>query len=342
MSKLSQIAWDDTVLPFQLDRSDIRGRVARLDGVLDTVLSQHDYPRAVEMLVAEAALLTALIGQTVKLRWKLSLQIRGNGPIRIIATDYYAPEKEGAPARIRAWASFDEEKLDPKADPFEQIGQGYFAILIDQGKGTTPYQGITPLSEGSLRACAEAYFAQSEQLPTRFSLSFGRSILPGQGESWRAGGVMLQHMPPASPFAAQEGSGDQGLLTADDILDGEEGENWARANILLDTVEDMELIGPTVQPTELLVRLFHEERPRVFDPQRMEFGCTCSADRVRQSLSIYSARDIAHMTTDEGTVTADCQFCGAHYIFDPLTLGFEAQKNPDGSLREAGDEGTNE
>jgi len=94
--------------------------------------------------------------------------------------------------------------------------------------------------------------------------------------------------------------------------------------------------------TELLVRLFHEERPRVFDPQRVEFGCTCSADRVRQSLSIYSARDIAHMTTDEGTVTADCQFCGAHYIFDPLTLGFEAQKNPDGSLREAGDEGSNE
>ncbi|KFE35077.1 Hsp33 family molecular chaperone HslO [Thioclava atlantica] len=338
MSKLSQIAWDDTVLPFQLDRSDIRGRVARLDGVLENVLSQHDYPRAVEMLVAEAALLTALIGQTVKLRWKLSLQIRGNGPIRIIATDYYAPAKEGAPARIRAWASFDAEALDPAADPFGQIGQGYFAILIDQGKGTTPYQGITPLAAGSLRACAEAYFAQSEQLPTRFELSFGRSVLPGQAETWRAGGVMLQHMPPASPsVAASEGSGDGGLLTPDDILDGEEGENWARANILLDTVEDMELIGPTVQPTELLVRLFHEEAPRVFDPQRVEFGCTCSADRVRQSLSIYSARDIAHMTTDEGIVTADCQFCGAHYEFDPLTLGFEAQKNPDGSPREDSD-----
>lgn len=80
MTKASKLAWDDTVLPFQLDRSDIRGRVARLDGVLDQVLSQHDYPPAVEALVAEMALLTALIGQTIKLRWKLSLQVRGDGP----------------------------------------------------------------------------------------------------------------------------------------------------------------------------------------------------------------------------------------------------------------------
>lgn len=327
LTSLSQIAWDDTVLPFQLDRSDIRGRVARLDGVLDRVLAQHSYPAPVEALVAEAALLTALIGQTIKLRWKLSLQVRGDGPIRIIATDYYGPPEEGAPARIRAWGSFDAARLDAAADPFAQIGQGYFAILIDQGAGNLPYQGITPISGGSLAACAETYFAQSEQLPTRFALSFGRSRLPGEGERWRAGGVMLQHMPKASPFVAQSGgSGEGGLLAAADILDGDESENWARANLLLDTVEAMELVGPVVQPTELLVRLFHEEGPRVFDAQPVVFGCSCSADKVRQSLSIYSAKDIAHMTTPEGIVTADCQFCGAHYEFDPATLGFQADR----------------
>ena len=169
----SKIAWDDTVLPFQLDRTDTRGRVARLDGVLQQVLAQHDYPPAIEALIAEAALLTALIGQTIKLRWKLSLQVRGDGPARLIATDYYSPSEEGAPARIRAYASFDEERIDPDADPFAQIGNGYFAILIDQGQGMTPYQGITPIAGGSLAACAETYFAQSEQLPTRFALSFG-------------------------------------------------------------------------------------------------------------------------------------------------------------------------
>jgi len=322
----SRIAWDDTVLPFQLDLSDIRGRVARLDGVLDRVLAQHDYPPMIEALVAEMALLTALIGQTVKLRWKLSLQVRGDGPARLIATDYYGPTEDGAPARIRAYASYDATRLDPGADPFSLIGKGYFAILIDQGPDTTPYQGITPIAGGSLSACAETYFAQSEQLPTRFELTFGRSRLAGESERWRAGGVMLQHMPKASPFASGEGgTGEGGLLSAFDILNEDEGENWHRANLLLDTVEQIELIGPTIQPTDLLVRLFHEEGPRVFDPQPVTFGCSCSDDKVRQSLSIYSAKDIAHMTTDEGIVTADCQFCGAHYEFEPTTLGFEAK-----------------
>lgn len=120
---------------------------------------------------------------------------------------------------------------------------------------------------------------------------------------------MLQHMPQASGAAPRER----------DAL----AEDWGRANLLLDTVEELELIGPSVQPPELLLRLFHEETPRVFDPQAVHFGCSCSEEKVRNSLSIYSAKDIATMTTPEGTVTADCQFCGAHYTLDPATLGFE-------------------
>jgi molecular chaperone Hsp33 len=318
----TKIAWDDTVLPFQLDNSDIRGRVVRLDGALESVLKQHAYPPQIESLVAEATLLTALIGHAIKLRWKLSLQIRGNGAVSLIATDYYGPTEEGAPARLRAYAGYDPEKLDPNADPFSQIGDGYFAIMIDQGQGMVPYQGITPIAGGTLSACAETYFAQSEQLPTRFQLSFGKSTLPGETPLWRAGGVMLQHMPKtAMSVAAEEGSGEGGLLTHADILGGDEGENWTRVNMLLDTVEELELVGPQVAPTDLLVRLFHEEQPRVFDSQPVRFGCSCSEDRVRESLSIYGPEDIAEMTTEEGIVTADCQFCGAHYELDPKTLG---------------------
>ncbi len=323
MTNGTKLAWDDSVLPFQLDGSDIRGRVARLDGVLDGILKQHAYPPVVEALVAEMALLTALIGQTVKLRWKLSLQVQSNGPVRMIATDYYAPQKAGDAAKIRAYASFDADCLGDGA-PLDQLGEGYFAILIDQGSDMKPYQGITPLTGKSLSASAEAYFAQSEQLPTRFSLSFGRSTEQAGSEYWRAGGVMLQHMPKASPLmASQEGTGD--ILRAADLVDGEARENWNRVNILLDSVEDLELIGPVVPSTDLLVRLFHEEGPRVFDAQAVRFGCTCSPERVRQSLSIYSARDISTMTTDDGKVTADCQFCGAHYVLDPASVGFEAK-----------------
>ncbi len=332
MTSVQQITWDDTVLPFQLDLADVRGRVARLDGVLGEVLRQHNYPPQIEALVAEATLLTALIGQTVKLRWKLSLQIRGKGAARLIATDYYGPTDDGQPARIRAYASYDGDKLDPQATPFSQIGEGYMAVMLDQGPDMVPYQGFTPIDGNSLSDCAQTYFAQSEQLPTRFAVTFGKSQVPGQTSRWRAGGVMLQHMPQVGmsvAVAAEGGSGEGGLLTHVDILAGDQAENWNRVNILLDTVEEIELIGPTLAPTDLLVRLFHEEEPRVFDATPVQFGCSCSADKVRNTMSIYSQKDIRSMTTEQGLVTADCQFCGAHYEFDPATLGFEGANGND-------------
>ncbi len=307
MNIAEKVAWDDSLLPFQLDKADIRGRFVRLDGALNQILNQHNYPSPVANLLAEAVVLTALIGQTIGFKAKLSLQIRGNGPIRIIATDYYAPEDDGEAGKIRAYASFDEARIGD-ATPFSQIGKGMFAVLIDQGTGQAPYQGITPLDAGSLASCAETYFAQSEQLPTRFALSIAH------GKTWRAAGVVLQHMPKASPLK----------VVATPVDTEADAENWNRATMMLESVQQDEMIGPKTSPTELLFRLFHEDAPRIYDPQPVRFGCTCSEDKVRQSMSIYSAKDIETMTTDAGTLTADCQFCGTHYVLDPATLGKDA------------------
>jgi molecular chaperone Hsp33 len=317
---------DDSVLPFQLDRADIRGRVARIDRALEEILAQHAYPPAVSALAAEAVLITALIGQAMKLRWRLSMQVRGDGPVRLIATDYFAPERDGAPARVRAYAGFDADRIDAAAPGFAQLGTGFFALTIDQGPGMTPYQGVTPLAGGSLAACAETYFAQSEQLATRFAISAAQSAAPGEAPRWRGGGVMLQQLPQGAPGPAPDmPSGENGLMTADDVAamsDGEE--DWRRATLLLETVEPHELLGPVVAPEALLWRLFNEEQPRVWPAQPLAFGCTCSARKVEDALAQYSAKDIATMTTEEGAVTADCQFCGRRYSFDPATLGFEA------------------
>lgn len=326
MPQTPKPAGDDSVLPFQLDRADIRGRVVRLDATLEAILGQHAYPPAVSALVAEAALVTALIGHALDLRWKLSMQVRGDGPVRLIAADWRAPEVEGGAGRMRAYAGFDADGLPRTAPPFGLLGSGLFAMTIDQGPGTVPYQGLTPLVGGSLGACAETYFAQSEQRATRFAVAVAESAAPGAPPRWRGGAIMLQHMPKASPHAAPDAlSGEQGLMSAADVAamsDG--GDDWRRANMLLDTVEPHELIGPVVDAETMLLRLFHEEEPRVWPARRVEFGCSCSADRVRAALAQYSAGDIATMTDAAGRVTADCQFCGAHYAFDPATLGFEA------------------
>lgn len=321
MSLGTEIAWDDSVLPFQLDNADIRGRFVRLSKVVDEVLRQHEYPPQVEALLAEAVLLTALIGQTIKPRWKLSLQVRGDGAVTLLATDYYGPGAQGELARMRAYASFREDELQDNVAPFDLIGGGIFGMLIDQGRDMAPYQGITPIAGGSLSACAETYFAQSEQIPTRFGLTFGRSDADTQSR-WRAGGIMIQHMPEASPFASgSEPATTDGLLRASDLVSGDDEENWQRVNILLDTARGDELAGPEAQPPDVLVRLFHEESPRVFDTQQLEFGCTCSAERVRSSLATYSSNDISDLVNEDGIVTADCQFCGARYEFQPQELG---------------------
>ncbi len=320
---------EDKILPFQLDLSDIRGRLTRLDKTLNDILSQHSYPPVVEALVAEATVITALIGQTINLKWKLSLQIRGNGPIKLIATDYFAPSKNGELGTIRAFASFNEPNLDiGEKNPFEQLGKGYFAVLIDQGPNTEPYQGITPLTGGSLHKCAETYFAQSEQLATRFALTIGKSQTKTKKISWQAAGLIIQKMPKKTErgVVKKEGSTNQ-LLASADLLQGQESESWNRVNFHIDTVEELELMGPHISKIQLLNRLFHEENPRVFEAQSIKFGCTCSADKVRNTMSMYSSKDIETMTTADGDVTADCQFCGAHYIMDPTKLGFEAEKN---------------
>src|SRR5699024_8874093 len=152
------------ILPFSLDRASTRGRIVRLDRTLGTILDQHRYPAPVAALVAEAVILTALIGQAVKLRWRFSLQIRGDGPVHLIATDYFAPGEPGEPARMRAYAGFDRgDVASSRLASFDMLGTGVFGVTIDQGPGMRPYQGITPLTGTSLAACAETYFAQSEQ-----------------------------------------------------------------------------------------------------------------------------------------------------------------------------------
>lgn len=317
MTSASQIAWDDVVLPFQLDRSNIRGRVSRLDRTIDQIISQHNYPGPVQALVAEAALLTALVGQTMKLRWKLSLQVRGDGPIRLIATDYFAPTEDGGPARLRAYASYGDD-VALEGAPFAQLGEGLFGITIDQGPDMQPYQGITPLAQGSLAQCASSYFAQSEQLPTRFVLGAALSETPGEDPSWRAGGVMIQHLAkPGGAVAKAEEAADDGLLSDAQILAGDEAENWSRTVMLLETVELTELIGPHVGSDDLLRRLFHEETPRVFDAQPVEFGCTCTRDRLEAAIQTYAAKDLEDLRQEDGSISGECQFCGATYEFTP-------------------------
>ena len=314
-----KIEWDDKIVPFQLKKTDIRGRFVKLSTLLDDILNQHKYPAQIEPLIVEMILLTALIGQMIKIRWKLSLQMQSNGPVRMIATDYYGPETDEGLSRVRAYASYSKDKLRSEK-AIDRIGDGYFAVLLDQGDGTKPYQGITPLSENSLIKSAETYFYQSEQLPTKFHLNYAKISKIGENKQWRGDGIMIQQIPKinSNKLKISDPKKNDAFSLENTTYDCD---NWNRIKHQLNTLERNKPIGPSVSSEDWVSNLFYGESPQIFKPQNLKFGCNCSKERVQQSLSIYSVKDIKKMTTKEGLVSADCQFCGANYYLDPSSVG---------------------
>ncbi len=322
---------DDSVLPFQVEALGVRGRVARFGPVVDDILNRHEYPEAVSSLVAEAVALTAMLGTSLKFEGKFILQTKSDGPVDMIVVDF------STPGHVRAYAHFDRDgvaALEADGERIEQkdlLGTGYLAMTIDRGSASDRYQGIVPL-DGGLADAANAYFLQSEQIPTEVVLSAGQ-LVGGEaagGTTWRAGGIVVQHLPDDGlPSAMSVDSGD----VPDDMIvpDLEEDDRWTRARILLRTAEDHELLDPTLAAERLLYRLYHEDGVRAFTPIAIERHCSCSRDRVCDMLDSFTADDLDDMVKD-GKIVVTCEFCNAVYEFPRGTLTGTPEENHSSQL----------
>ncbi len=308
-------AGDDKVVPFQVDGLDVRGRAVQVGPLLNTILERHEYPPVVACLLAEAVVLTALIGTSLKFSGKLTLQTKGDGPVDLLVADFSAPEN------MRAYARFDEERLAEataagQTSPEQLLGNGILAFTIDQGVGMQPYQGIVPLDGSSLEDIAGVYFRQSEQLPTRVRLGVAELFdRDGDGKprhNWRAGGIIAQFLPQAPERLRQRdlhgGDGDEGAA------EYSEDDAWTEAVALIDTVDMDELTDPQVPSEKLLFRLFHEQGVRVYEPQLIVDRCNCSRDKIKGVLSGFSAEEI-HDSQEDGVISVTCEFCSTTYHY---------------------------
>lgn len=300
------MAPDDLIQPFQVEGPGLRGRLVRLGPALDTILTRHDYPEPVARLLAEALTLAALLASALKFDGIFTLQTKGDGPVGMMVTDFRSP------GDLRGYAAFEADKLPAQAgilNPVPRlIGAGYLAFTVDQGEDMERYQGIVELNGATMAECAHAYFRQSEQLQTGIKIAVGRD---GDGK-WRAGGLMLQRLPPEGGKVAPEHR---------DQLDDED--DWRRALILLASARDDELTAPLLPPRTLLWRLFHEDGVRVYDPVPLRERCRCSAERIQPVLRGFSIDDLEHMTVD-GRIGVTCEFCNTTYTFAPGSLDFVA------------------
>lgn len=314
-SRLARDVADDTILPFQVESLDVRGRVARFGPVLDRILERHNYPRPVAVLLAQLVTLTCLLATTLKLKGRFIAQTTSDGPISMLVADFEAPD------RIRACARFDEERLQKlmEASPprfSSLLGEGHFAMTIDQGQKNR-YQGIVVLQGDSFEDIADKYFQQSEQIPTLVRLAVGETMTPsdkGYKSAWRSGGFMIQFLPSA-PERQRMPDLPPGDAPEDwDAPEHDEDDAWISARTLSGTLEDAEMIDPDLSPEQLLYRLFHEEGVKVFDPLPMKEFCRCSEDGIAKMLRQFSPDDRAHMVKDD-QIHVICEFCSRQYDF---------------------------
>lgn len=279
----------DRALGFTIAERNARGRIARLGPVLDTILAAHAYPPAIEKLLAEALVLTALLGATLKdASGQMTLQAQTeNGVVDLLVCDY----QDGA---LRGYVKFDAERLAlMPADPslFALFGKGYLAITFDQASSGERYQGVVPLDGESLAAAAESYFAQSEQIPSLIRIGTARD-----GNGCVAGGILLQHLP----------EGEEGRERLHTRLDHPE---WEHVAILGRTILAPELAARDLPLETILWRLFNEEEVRLLGGPAISKGCRCETGRIRAVLSRFPPEERVAMAEADGAIAVDCAFC---------------------------------
>lgn len=290
----------NTVASFQIDQKPIRGRITRLDGdVVGAILARHNYPHEAARLLGEALTLAVLIGASLKVDGRVAVQAEGDGPVRMMVAEYHT---DGS---LRGMMRFDQEKWDRidrvnKGDlphPRQAIGGGALAItVIQDNPHVQPYQGIVPLDGKTLAECAEHYFEQSEQVPTRVRLAVGEMQKAGEKPLWQAGGALIQKI------AGDENRGDT-------------EEDWNTASILFQSVSDAELLDDDLSLGRVLFRLFHEEGVRLEAPTIVRDQCTCTRERLETTLRNMPDDELIELAREDGsdTLKADCQFCGRLY-----------------------------
>jgi molecular chaperone Hsp33 len=280
----------DCVLRFGIPARNARGRSVRLGPVLDTILTAHDYPPPIRRLLAEALVLTALLGTLLKdegSQLTMQAQTQG-GVVDLLVCDYRDGE-------LRGYVRHDADRLamlgrDPSL--YALFGQAYLAITFDLAVSGQRYQGIVPLEGTSLAEACESYFAQSEQVPTLIRVGVGDGAA-----GCVAGGLLVQHL----------AEGEEGRERLHVRMDHPE---WDHVAALAGSTRIEELVDPDLSQEALIWRLFHEEdEVRVEAGRHLTRGCRCSAEHYQSVLARFPEAERAEMLDADGKIVVDCAFC---------------------------------
>jgi len=272
----------DTLNRFIFENAPVRGETVHLDDAWKAILEKHDYPIEVRKVLGEAMAATVLLSATIKFLGSITLQIQGDGPVAMLVVQVTTDKT------VRAMASYETEDLQPGLKNL--FGDARLMITIEMEDAAERYQGIVELGELNIAAALEGYFRSSEQLETRLWLTATEEV---------AAGFLLQQMPKES--------------MPDSDLDA-----WNRFCVLAETLKDEELVS--LETEAILHRLYHEEDVRLFKPDKIEFACNCSRERIEKTLKSMGHDEARSILVEQGKVEVDCNFCNHHYEFDAVDI----------------------
>ncbi len=305
---------DDIVLPFQITPSALRGRLVRLGPSVDTILRRHAYPPPVATTLAEMVAIAAALAGTLKYEGVFTMQVKGDGPVRLMVADVTTA---GA---LRGYAQFDEAAVTALGTDRPSVprlfGAGYLAFTVDQGVHTERYQGIVELTGSTLAECAHHYFRQSEQFQAGLKVAAAEHAAADGTRHWRAGALMVQRLPPQGAQGSAEG---RDIETPLDIEAEDAEEGWRRALTLLSSATSAELVAPELLAWQLVDRLFLVEGVQIFRPHEMAHRCRCSRERVAEVLRSLPPAEVEELKVD-GKVDVRCEFCNQSHEFDSAAL----------------------
>ncbi|WP_022943731.1 Hsp33 family molecular chaperone HslO [Pseudoalteromonas ruthenica] len=270
---------NDLLHRYIFEQHDVRGELVQVSDAFAQVIKDRDYPDAVKKLLGELFVTTSLLTATLKFQGHINVQIQGDGPVKFAAINGDHEQNLRGVARMQG---------EVKGDGLLALmGKGHMIITITPVKGER-YQGIVPLEHDSLAKCVEQYFAQSEQLKTR--MWFATDISPGQE---RAAGLFLQVLPV-----------NQDKATAD----------FSHLETLSDTVTEGELLN--LDAHTILTRLYHEDNPKLFEPQPVQFKCTCSREKTIDALVNVGKDELLADVQANGEIVINCHYCLSEYRFN--------------------------
>ncbi|MDC9503853.1 MULTISPECIES: Hsp33 family molecular chaperone HslO [unclassified Pseudoalteromonas] len=268
----------DLLHRYLFDKLDVRGELVQIEHAYNEMIANHNYPEPVKALLGELLVATCLLTATLKFEGEIAVQLQGDGPVKYAVINGDDKQNMRGIARMQSEVSGTTVK--------ELVGKGYMVITITPTKGER-YQGIVPLEHDTLSKCIESYFEQSEQLKTR--LWFATDTTEGKA---KACGLFLQVLP----------------------VDKQKSINdFTHLEALSDTIKREELLE--LDANTVLTRLYHEDNPRVFDPQAITFKCGCSREKTITALVNVGQQALLDDVAENGAVNISCHYCLKEYVF---------------------------